>query len=408
MDFSDTIDSSPPVSQVSSVLIVDDELANIRYLEKVLQRLPGFELTSTTNASEARALFEQRRPDLVLLDLHMPNFDGIEVIEQLQQIIGSEDFIPIMVLTADVTRESREAALRAGAHDFLVKPLDANEVTLRVSNALRTRALHAKVQENRAVLAAQLRLLDEARRAEEQRVTQKTQQLREVIDRRAIDIVYQPIMRSSDGGVIGYESLSRFPVAPIRTPDKWFADANEFGLGAEFEMLAIEQALISLDHLPISQFLTVNISPQWLADTTFASFAKRHIADASRVVVEFTEHARVDDYASLITQMMALRDVGFRFAVDDAGSGFASLSHVLKLKPEWIKLDIEFTRGIDSDPARRAMASSLLSFAREVGAMVIAEGVETEAEWTTLCAVGIEYGQGYYLGMPGPLPIASR
>lgn len=92
-----------------------------------------------------------------------------------------------------------------------------------------------------------------------------------------------------------------------------------------------------------------------------------------------------------------------RLSVDDAGSGYSSLTHILNLAPDFIKLDLQLTRGIDLDPVRRSLATALVSFAKESGAAVIAEGIETGAELRTLRSLGAHYGQGYYLGLPSPI-----
>ena len=124
---------------------------------------------------------------------------------------------------------------------------------------------------------------------------------------------------------------------------------------------------------------------------------------AARVVVELTEHHVIEDYDLVIGTMNDLRVRGARLAVDDTGAGFASLKHILKLAPDVIKLDLHLVRDIDSDPAKRALTAALVRFAADIGALVTAEGIESSAELDTLRDLGVEYGQGYYLGRPGPI-----
>jgi EAL domain-containing protein (putative c-di-GMP-specific phosphodiesterase class I) len=116
----------------------------------------------------------------------------------------------------------------------------------------------------------------------------------------------------------------------------------------------------------------------------------------------------VVDYSALTEALDALRCRGVRLAVDDAGSGFSSLQHILNLKPDIIKLDRALVEAIDTDPARRALAGSLLTFANEIGAQVIAEGIENLREQTALRRLGIRYGQGFHLGLPGPMSLADE
>jgi len=145
-------------------------------------------------------------------------------------------------------------------------------------------------------------------------------------------------------------------------------------------------------------FLAVNASPELLGETSLAEMIAA--APNRRMVLEVTEHVEVADYDTLVDGLDILRTSGCRIAVDDAGAGYSSLRHILRLRPDYIKLDMTLTRGIDTDGDRRALASSLLTFAREVSATVIAEGIETPAELDTLRGLGATLGQGYLLARP--------
>jgi EAL domain-containing protein (putative c-di-GMP-specific phosphodiesterase class I) len=119
--------------------------------------------------------------------------------------------------------------------------------------------------------------------------------------------------------------------------------------------------------------------------------------------MELTEEAKVDDYERLSVALERLYAMGVRLAIDDTGAGFASLAHILKLTPHIIKLDRELTSGIDRDPVRVTLASALVSFAAGLGAEIVAEGIEIEAELDMLCDLGIRYGQGFLLSRPTSL-----
>jgi EAL domain-containing protein (putative c-di-GMP-specific phosphodiesterase class I) len=320
----------------------------------------------------------------------------------LNALISEGDFVPMVILSADTDRGARERVLEAGAHDFLTKPLDLSEVVLRTRNLLRTRTLHLKVESQRAALAEQLERHERREReaAEHRRAASK--RIHDVLDRRAITIAFQPIADLNDGRVIGLEALSRFHTEPIRGPDQWFAEAKEVGLGAELELVAIDVALAQLPEIPADMFVSINVSPEHVSDGQLAAHLRSHPAE--RVVVEITEHAPVEDYSALLEHVSELRSRGTRLAVDDAGAGFASLQHILRLKPDFIKLDLSLTRDVDTDPVRRALASSLVTFAKEVGAYIVAEGIETAGEQEALSRLGVSLGQGYYLSRPAPLP----
>ena len=131
----------------AKILIIDDEPSNVRLLERVLENFGGLEWRCTTDPREAIPIFAEFQPDLVLTDLHMPHLDGYQVMEQLRQIIPEDEFLPIVVLTADVTPETRRLALSKGASDFITKPLDTAEVKWRVRNLLESRSLNQKLED---------------------------------------------------------------------------------------------------------------------------------------------------------------------------------------------------------------------------------------------------------------------
>lgn len=219
-----------------------------------------------------------------------------------------------------------------------------------------------------------------------------------------MSIVYQPIFELDEARLSGFESLTRFSAVPARTPDVWFKEAAEVGRGSELEMKAVEKALLGFEHLPADIYISVNLSPETVTRGDFGDVLKE--CPISRVVLEVTEHAAVEQYLDLAKALAPLRQRGLRLAVDDAGAGYASFRHILGLQPDLIKLDISLTRDIDKDPARRALASALIHFARETGSAIVAEGVETAAELRVLRALGIANAQGYYLGRPAPLAAA--
>lgn len=157
------------------ILIVDDQEPNIRLLEHILADASYENLHTTTNAREVLRLCEDIRPDLILLDLHMPYLSGFEVMKQIRESLKPQSYLPILVLTADVASDTKRAALRAGAMDFLSKPFDPVEVLLRANNLLTTRFLHLRLQSHAQLLAEKLcstndmlaRYLNELRRKDE-------------------------------------------------------------------------------------------------------------------------------------------------------------------------------------------------------------------------------------------------
>jgi EAL domain-containing protein (putative c-di-GMP-specific phosphodiesterase class I) len=187
----------------------------------------------------------------------------------------------------------------------------------------------------------------------------------------------------------------------VRPPDVWFAEAHRIGLGSDLELAAIRASLTELSELPPGAFLAVNVGPDVLMSRPFTRLL--HAVDASRVVIELTEHSKIEDYEPIQRAVASLRAAGARLALDDTGAGYSGLNHILKLAPDFIKLDRLVTSGIDHDPVRRALATALVSFASSTGATIIAEGIETDGELAILRSLGILVGQGFCLGRPAAL-----
>lgn len=216
------------------------------------------------------------------------------------------------------------------------------------------------------------------------------------------DIVLQPIYDIVEDRIVGFESLSRFESEPYRTPDLWFQEAMEVGLHNEFELGAVRKALTYLEHLPEETYLSVNISPRVLFENDIRAALGR--VPLSRIVLEITEHEMVENYERLLSILGPLRREGLRVAVDDAGAGFASLRHILRVNPEIIKLDVSIIHHIDRDDMRRSLAAGLVSFARATAIELIAEGVDNPRELQTLKDIGAQYSQGYLLARPMTVP----
>jgi EAL domain-containing protein (putative c-di-GMP-specific phosphodiesterase class I) len=223
--------------------------------------------------------------------------------------------------------------------------------------------------------------------------------LKQVLDGREFHIVFQPIVDLESREVVGYEALTRF--SDGIPPDIRFADATRLGLGDDFELAAILYAIEEAGKLPADAFLSLNVSPAVVLASGDRLQANLRRLDR-QVVLELTEHVPIADYAELRTAIEALGPV--QIAVDDAGAGYASLRHILELRPAFAKLDISLVRGIDRDELRQAMAAGIQYYALRTGCRLVAEGVETLEEASSLRALGVDLGQGYLFGRPERLP----
>lgn len=224
-----------------------------------------------------------------------------------------------------------------------------------------------------------------------------TNRIRQIIAGREFSIHLQPIIRLDTGATVAVEALTRF--ADGSPPERVFAEAAALGLGLALQRATVAAALAAAERLSPEVSLSVNLS----ADVVQHEPALGELFGGTprSIMVELTEHERIDDYPAVRS---ALKRLGpnVTLAIDDAGSGFASLRHILALKPAYVKLDIEWVHGIARDPVRRALVSGLVYFASETGCELIAEGIETDEELAALRDLGIQLGQGFFLARPAP------
>ena len=221
--------------------------------------------------------------------------------------------------------------------------------------------------------------------------------IQRVIAEVAFHPVYQPIVRLEDGAVEGFEALTRFTDGT--RPDLRFAEADLAGVGVDLEIATLAAAVRGASVLPATAYLSLNVSPELACHPSGVAAA---LAGVDReIVLEVTEHAAVADYADLRNVLSGFGD-HVRIAVDDAGAGFAGLQHILEIGPDLVKLDIGLVRGVNQDPARRALIGGMVAFARDTVTTIVAEGIETAAEAETLRDLGVTFGQGYYFGRPAP------
>lgn len=224
-----------------------------------------------------------------------------------------------------------------------------------------------------------------------------------IIETAAFESVFQAIVDLETDAVIGYEGLTRFTDGV--SPNVRFAEATAVGLGPELEAATLKASLAAATALPGPASLNLNVSPALI-------MARQPLQELVRkagrpIVLEVTEHAQIADYEAFRASFAMLRPK-MELAVDDAGAGFASLRHILELRPAFVKLDRSLIAGLESDKARQAMIVGLRHFARSVGCRLIAEGIETVAELEVLRTLEIRLAQGFLLGRPRPITEHTR
>jgi EAL domain-containing protein (putative c-di-GMP-specific phosphodiesterase class I) len=226
-----------------------------------------------------------------------------------------------------------------------------------------------------------------------------------MLDGHAVTMFQQPIHDLNTGKPVGVECLARFPDLNKRGPQAWFDDAEKTGLGNELEMTAVRCALETVGTVPNGIYAAINASPA----TILSGNLRRELekAEPANLVIELTEHQQVEDFGALAREIAALKPFA-RIAIDDVGTGYAGLRHLIELQPDILKMDMVLTRECDSDPARRAIAAAMVQFSGDIGAKLVAEGIESEAERAVMQDLGVDYGQGYLFARPLPVVAAQQ
>lgn len=374
------------------VMIADDEEAVRDALVSLLVSDGEISVVGTgKDAQEAVAIAASERPDVALLDVRMPG-GGPSAVREIARV---SPYTELIALSAHDDPGDIFAMLQAGASAYLVKGEGPGQIVEAIHRCVEGPDGHPR-------LAA---LLPTSLGARSFSSRERLKRIEAVVRGDGVEMVYQPVFDLTDGRPVGAEALCRFELAPARAPDVWFAEAAEVGLGVELEVTAVRLAIQGLDGLDAEAVLGINVSPEACCSSELHELLAS--APARRIVLEITEHAPVIDYDRLSAALAPLRERGMRLAIDDTCSGFASLRHVLHLRPDVIKLDGTLTLGIETDAARSSLVEAIVGFAPSVGAEVLAEGIETAEQLRALRQAGVQLGQGYHLGRPARLPASG-
>ncbi len=371
------------------VLLVDDDPLVRQTLSRVLVRA-GFEVVSAGDYEAAICILRRGGVATVVTDIDMPGSNGIDL---LRTIRGIDLDLPVLLMTGAPDLGTAMAAVEYGAMRYMPKPFENRDLVAQVQNALR---LYRLAQTKREALHL---LGGHAGEASDRAG------LEACFERclGAVWIAYQPIIRASDRALYGYEALLRSDSASLPHPEAILDAAARLGrlpcLAA-----AIRQRLCDdlLDCDPAWTFF-VNLHPDDLCDPRLIGPDATPFAGlASRIVLEVTERAPLDNIPDLSSRIAQLRAQGHRIAIDDLGAGYAGLSSFLRVQPDVVKLDMGLTRDVDTDETRRKLVRSMTALCHEIGLPVVAEGVETAEQRDCLCELGCDLLQGYLFARPGP------
>ena len=419
----------------------------LRYEELLYDRLTGFP-TLAVMIERARDLLD-RRGELTVLYIHFVWYEKIEEIYGWQKLddvlentanalrefyarehatgenimmvshIADDDFILFTeVPSAPEAAERRLRSLSEQLETYLREQVEethgediASLCGIYVGAATVFR--NPKIRTERLIYRGIREAAQAARGAEEWERSRKVNDLKSTIRDGAVFIEYHPIIITATQQTYGYEALARGSRRELRSPEVLFEVAEEANMLWELSRLLRRRAIEGIiSELKDGQHLFLNVDPHDFDDPSFRNLdpAELGIADPSRVVLEITERTAIKDYPRFQEYLAGFRERGFKFAVDDAGSGYAGLGSIANLAPDYIKLDISLISNIDTNFLKQNLVETLVSFANGQGAQVIAEGVERWEEFETVKELGVHLTQGFlfhrprYSGMPNHNP----
>jgi len=370
------------------VLVADDDEA-VRALIVRALTAAGYEVLTAANGRLAVELLERTPVDAVVSDISMPELTGIEM---LRAIRSRDPDVPVILVTGSPDVQTAIEAVRLGALQYLTKPVNLDELKRVLQRAVRLgRIAHLKQEA--------LTLLSDGAMGGGDLLA-----LEASLDRAlgSLWMAYQPIVRSNDGSLFGYEALLRSGEPSLPHPGAVLDAAERLDRLPELGRAVRAAAAGPMPSAPPDVLLFVNLHSRDLLDSALLADDAPLSAIAHRVVLEITERASLDGVDDARTRMAELRKRGFRIAVDDLGAGYAGLTSFVTLEPELVKLDMTLVRGIDQHPTKRKLVSSVATLCRELGLLVVAEGVETREERDAVVECGCDLIQGYLVAKPGP------
>ncbi len=361
-----------------TILLVDDDPVAVENISSLL-RSRNFKVESAATGTEA---LEKARnhPDLIILDRYLPDIEGLEVCRKIR-IDKRLKGIPIVILTARNTIAEKIEGLYVGADDYITKPFKNEELLARLETVLRRSQLAEQSEEEREQLICELK---------------------KIMNEKLIVPFFQPIVALDTFAPIGFEVLSRPPQESILSnPEFLFKIAMSAGMYFQLEMLCWEAGFSKWKSFNRPEKVFLNCVPSLVENDDFnvESLLARGIT-LSNVVLEITERVPIQNYDLFFNKINKLREVGLKVALDDVGSGFASLDAIAETKPDYVKIDISLIRNIDADAVKQSIVDAIVSFCRKSNMITIAEGVETKEELQKLISIGLNAAQGYYLAEP--------
>ncbi|HSO37464.1 MAG TPA: EAL domain-containing protein [Labilithrix sp.] len=361
-----------PRQKRADVLLVDDDKLVLRAVERILVA-GGYTVEKAVDAQHAAREAMAGGFDVVVSDIHMPGMTGTELLDVLRSY-GCD--IPVILMTGAPSIATAREAVELGAVQYLTKPIDREALLKAVARGQSTHRRPREVISDPAQAAGFDGALG------------------------SLWMAFQPIVSLASHGPIAYEALMRSREPGFQTPMPMIEYAERTGRMPELGRAVRELCADAAANIPRGTALFVNVHASDLFDSELFSSSSPLASYADNVVLEITERGAIDEVGDIIARIRRLRSLGYRLAIDDLGAGYAGLSSIAMLEPDFVKLDMSLTRDLASSPLRQRLVASMVDACRDTGMQLVAEGVETIHELSKLRELGCDLLQGYHFARP--------
>ena len=361
-----------PRQKRADVLLVDDDKLVLRAVERILVA-GGYTVEKALDAQHAAREAMAGGFDVVVSDIQMPGMTGTELLDVLRSY-GCD--IPVILMTGAPSIATAREAVELGAVQYLTQPIDREALLKAVARGQSTQRRPREVIADPAQAAGFDGALG------------------------SLWMAFQPIVSLASHGPIAYEALMRSREPGFQSPMPMIEYAERSGRMPELGRAVRELCADAAANIPRGKALFVNVHAQDLFDAELFSSSSPLASYADNVVLEITERGAIDEVGDIAARMRRLRSLGFRLAIDDLGAGYAGLSSIATLEPDFVKLDMSLTRDLASSPIRQRLVASMVDACRDTGMRLVAEGVETVHELAKLSELGCDLLQGYHFARP--------
>jgi EAL domain-containing protein (putative c-di-GMP-specific phosphodiesterase class I) len=364
------------------VLFVDDQPHAAKAIRGALCEEP-YEIMTATSAEEGLDILAGNSVDVVVSVECMPGMRGSEFLSIVKR--EYPDTVRMILSDESSLIEAVMAVNDAEVHRLLVKPCMPEQLNSCITQELRERK-QAKLQATAKAETNGVNLAD--RRAAFERALS------------TLWIAFQPVVEVADEHAFGYEALLRTEDREIDNPCALLAAAEELGAVLELESLIRKKIAEEISNAPENAAFLVNVHALSLQDESLYAEDGPLAASASRVILEITEQGSLRDVVGLPERIAALKKLGYRIAIDDLGTGYSSLTRFAMLRPDIVKFDMSLIRGIEESPSKARMIGSVTSLCKDLGALTVAEGIETQGERDRVKELGCDLLQGFFYARP--------